>query len=246
VVRPRNKPDSARRPNLARSFANDPLAAVLSVLQELSGTEGLRAEDVKAALRARGVPEESLAMWRRVQARLVAHDQVQICGDRYHRTYRWLAEKEPLSAAQALVLLAGRLPATRRAELVEVVRSALTDGTESGNGAWRQRESRLEQREKDAVRALAEMAIEVEELATNQASARALVHTVRALTKVAELQPIERAGQSATFNRNRHVSVGGPIADGAPVLVVRPGYLWNKSDGEILIARAVVQDRSTS
>jgi hypothetical protein len=101
-----------------------------------------------------------------------------------------------------------------------------------------------EQREKELVRALAEMAIEVEELAVNEASARALVHTVRALAKVAQLRPIERAGETARFDRGRHASVGGPITAGAPVLVLRPGYVWDREAGEILIARAVVQDRS--
>jgi hypothetical protein len=71
-----------------------------------------------------------------------------------------------------------------------------------------------------------------------------MVHTVRALAKVAELRPIERAGETARFDRGRHTSVGGPIEDGAPVLVLRPGYSWHRETGEILIARAVVQDRS--
>jgi hypothetical protein len=64
------------------------------------------------------------------------------------------------------------------------------------------------------------------------------------LTKVAELRPIERAGETARFDRARHTSVGGRIADGAPVLVLRPGYVWHRPDGEILVARAIVQDRS--
>jgi hypothetical protein len=90
------------------------------------------------------------------------------------------------------------------------------------------------------------MAIEVEELATNQASARALVHTVRTRTRSAMLEPVERAGESTHFDRACHQSVGGPIADGAPVVVVRPGYIWNGPNGKVLVARAVVQDRSTS
>ena len=142
-----------------------------------------------------------------------------------------------------------RLPARRRSELVEIVRAVLPGVSGAGApgvtaGPDRVGIARLEQREKDAVRALAEMAIEVEELASNGASARAIVHTVRALTKLAELRPIERAGETTRFDRARHTSVGARIADGAPVLVIRPGYIWNRPDGEILIARAVVQDRS--
>lgn len=192
------------RSALAQLFADDPLAAVLEVLRDAGDTAQLRAVQVKAALRAAGVPEEGLRVWPGVQARLVVHERVRVGGDRYRRTYRYVAQ-----------------PATDRADA-----------------------ARLEQREKELVRALAEMAIEVEELAVNEASTRALVHTVRALAKVAALRPVERAGETARFDRARHASVGAAIADGAPVLVLRPGYVWHSQDGDILIARAVVQDRS--
>jgi hypothetical protein len=243
---------TARRPargSLAKAFAADPLAAVLTVLREAGPDRELRAEEVKAALLARGVPGDRLHVWRRLQERLVADDRVGVGGDRYRRTYRWLPEPPPPSPAQALALLAGhRLPAQRRAQLVEIVQAVLPEvaGPLASPAGDRTALARLEQREKDAVRALAEMAIEVEELATNEASARALVHTVRALTKLAELRPIERAGEMTCFDRARHSSVGGKIMDGAPVLVLRPGYTWNRPDGEVLIARAVVQDRSPS
>jgi hypothetical protein len=237
------------RRSLAQAFATDPLAAVLTVLREAGPERELRAEEVKGALLARGVPGDRLHVWRRLQERLVAHDRVAVGGNRYRRTYRWLPEPPPPSPAQALALLAGhRLPAHRRAQLVELVRAALPGPAVPAESPVGDRVAiaRLEQREKDAMRALAEMAIEVEELATNEASARAMVHTVRALTKLAELRPIERAGEMACFDRARHTSVGGRIMDGAPVLVLRPGYMWNRPDGEVLIARAVVQDRSPS
>lgn len=243
-------------PSLAKLFAEDPVAAVLAVLRDAE--REMRAEEVKRALIERGVPADRLQVWRRLQARLVAHERVNVGGDRYRRTYRFLPEPPPPAPAQALALLAGhRLPAPRRAELVEIVRAALAEdsataatpataatATAGPDGADPVSVARLQQREVQAVRALAEMAIEVEELAANEASSRAVVHTVRALTKLAELHPIERAGEMTRFDRARHTSVGGTIADGAPVLVLRPGYTWHRPDGEILIARAVVQDRS--
>jgi len=240
VVRPAPLRAAERRA-FAALFAADPLAAVLTVLQAGDDTQGRSAEQLKQALVERGVgAETATGAWRRVQARLAAHERVAVEGDRYRRTYRYLPEPPAPTPAQALELLEGpRLPAARRAELAEIVRSALgrPPGPEAGA-------ARLEQREKDAVRALAEMAIEVEELAVNEASTRAVVHTVRALTKTAQLRPIEGAGTSARFDRTRHVSVGGHIADGAPVVVIRPGYVWHRPDGDILIAKAVVQDRS--
>lgn len=236
-------------------FATDPLAAVLTVLREAGPDRELRAEEVKRALVERGVPANRLQLWRRVQERLVAHERVAVGGDRYHRTYRWVPEPPPPTPDQALALLAEhRLPAQRRVELVEVLRAALAGRTDTASGPTGDARptvdpvlvARLEQRERDAVRALAELAIEVEELVTNEASARAVVHTVRSLTKLADLRPIERAGEMTRFDRTRHTSVGGRIADGAPVLVLRPGYIWNRGDEEVLIARAVVQDRSPS
>ena len=86
--------------------------------------------------------------------------------------------------------------------------------------------STLRQAEIDAIRALAELAIEVEELVFNEASARAVVNRVRARTKLAQLEPIERAGAQTTFNRARHTPIGRDIADGTLVVVVRPGYVW--------------------
>jgi hypothetical protein len=104
--------------------------------------------------------------------------------------------------------------------------------------------STLRQAEIDAIRALAELAIEVEELVFNEASARAVVHRVRARTKLAQLEPIERAGAETTFNRARHKPIGQDIADGTLVVVVRPGYLWKAPPEDLLIAKAIVQNRS--
>ena len=103
---------------------------------------------------------------------------------------------------------------------------------------------RLEQKEKDAVRALAELAMEVEELATNKASARAMIHRVRARTKLAALEPIGRAGETASYDRKRHESISKSVGDGSAVFVIRPGYVWKHPNGDILVAKAVVQDRS--
>lgn len=253
----------------ARLFAEDPLGAVLAVLRDAPDETGLRADQVKRALIERGVSAEALRRWRAIQARLVSHERVSIGGDRYHRTYRYVPEPPKPSAAEALALLAGhRLPSARRAELVEILRAALgTRGApargapersapecgapergvpERGapeRGAPDRSQRELEQREKDVISVLVDLAVEIEELATNQASTRALIHTVRNRIRSAMLEPVERAGETTHFDRSRHQSVGGPIVDGAPVVVVRPGYIWNGPHGKVLVARAVVQDR---
>lgn len=106
----------------------------------------------------------------------------------------------------------------------------------AGDGA-RHRQARL-----DGVRALAELASEVEELSVNEASARAMIHRVRGRVGLSGLAAIERAGESTTFDRHRHQPIGPPIRDGAPVMVVRPGYAWRDGDEEVLVLRAVVAE----
>jgi hypothetical protein len=92
------------------------------------------------------------------------------------------------------------------------------------------------------MRAFAQLAIEVEELTANGASAGAIVHRVRAQAKLIGLEPIDGVGERPTIDRERHEPIGRPIADGTTVVVVRPGYVWKSPDGEVVIARAVVQD----
>lgn len=111
-----------------------------------------------------------------------------------------------------------------------------------GRAAAEEDEARQRQALLDGVRALAELASEVEELTVNQASSRAMVHRVRSRVKLAGLEPIEKAGDSVAFDRRRHQPIGRPIAEGAPVTVVRPGYVWRSPVEEVLVTRAVVQE----
>jgi hypothetical protein len=108
---------------------------------------------------------------------------------------------------------------------------------ESSPDGARHRQARL-----DGVRALAELASEVEELSVNEASARAMIQRVRGRVGLSGLAAIERAGESTTFDRHRHQPIGPPIRDGAPVMVVRPGYAWRDGDEEVLVLRAVVAE----
>jgi hypothetical protein len=212
------------------SFAEDPVATVLALLDRAG--RALSAAEVKSALRTGGADPGALdAAWPRLRAALRSDPHVVV--EAGHR-YRFCAQPPPVSAADALDQLAGGgLPAARRAHLAGLVRSALP---EPGAGP--------RSVEVPLVRAIAELAIEVEELAANQASARALIHRVRAQVRRLGLEPIGQAGEQSTLDRRRHESISEPVDEGAPVVVLRPGYVWRTSDGELLIARAVVQDRS--
>jgi hypothetical protein len=94
----------------------------------------------------------------------------------------------------------------------------------------------------DAVRALAELAMEVEELTANEAEVAVLVAKVRARAHREGLEPIGRAGEETTFDRARHKPIGGGLRDGAAVYVVRPGYTWHAPDEDVLIGKAIVEE----
>ena len=225
---------SARGQPLAGLFAVDAEAAVVRVLQEADAA--LTAAEVKQALRAGGVAKASAdAAWPRVQKKIKSHDHVIAESNRY----RWTAKGRDVSPVEALELLVrGRPAARRKAELAAIVRAALASPAPPDlETAARQRQGEI-----DAVRTLAELAIEVEELTANEASSSAMVHRVRARVNRSGLEPIDRAGEETTFDRKRHKAIGRPIRDGAPVVVVRPGYVWKSSDDEVLIARPVVEE----
>jgi prophage DNA circulation protein len=185
VTRPGKSP---RGQTLSELFASDAEAAVLRVLREANAA--LNAIEVKKALHAGGVSKaDADKAWRTVQKRVKTHDHVTAEGNRY----RWTDEPRRISAMEAVELIAkGRLAAPQKAKLVAIVRAALEKPPVDLEAAARRRQAEI-----DAVRALAELAIEVEELTANQASARAMVHRVRAHVKLTNLEPIDRAGEEA-------------------------------------------------
>jgi hypothetical protein len=217
---------------MAALFGSDPYAAVVRVLRDAG--QALTAVEIKQTLRVAGVTGLDERGWDRLQRRLRADDHVTVePGFRY----RWEPAPAVLSPAEALAAIARAGRGRIRPAHLEVVSRALTDGPDVAEDSARHRQAIL-----DGLRTLAELASEVEELTVNQASARAMIHRVRSRVRLSGLAPIERAGESTAYDRQRHQSIGSPIADGAPVVVVRPGYLWQAPDEEILVVRAVVQE----
>ncbi len=209
-------------------LAKDPLAEVLAVLADTS--EALNAGAIKQRLVGRGADKTAAdRAWTKGQKRLRHHDDVEFADN----TYRWKAAppstQDPALAEQIETLTArceeleGRLMVadTRSAEL---------------------RQAQERQLKIDAIRALAELAMEVEELTVSDAEPQVLVHRVRARVRREGLEPIDRAGEETIFDRTRHKPIVGGISDGVPVLVVRPGYTWKAPDGDVLIGKAVVEE----
>ncbi|HLT09927.1 MAG TPA: hypothetical protein VK028_03875 [Micromonosporaceae bacterium] len=225
---------SGRRQSLADAFAADPEAAVLRVLKKHDGA--LAADQIKAALQAAGVARAEVdRRWPTVQRRLRSNEHVLV--EPGHR-YRYTRQPRAVSPTEALDLVVrGRPGASRKAELAAIVRKALSEPLADFEVA-----ARLEQAEVDGVLALVELAGEVEELTANEASPEAMVQRVRARLKRYGLEPIERAGEETSFDRRRHQPIGPPIRDGAPVVVVRPGYVWKRPTKDVLIAKAIVEE----
>jgi hypothetical protein len=217
---------------MAALFAADPYGAVLRVLREAAA--GVIATTIKQSLRSAGVSDLDTRAWDRLQRRLRADDHVTI---EPGYAYRWVAEPVTPPAAESFEQIVRAAGGRAKRRHVEVVRQALATAEADLEIAARHRQAVI-----DGLRALAELASEVEELTANEASARAMVHRVRSRVKLSGLEPIERAGETVPLNRRRHELIGPSVGDGTPVLVVRPGYAWRTPHEDVLIAKAVVQE----
>jgi hypothetical protein len=224
---------------VADQFAANPVEAVVAILRRAGAP--MTAGDVMDRLRSGGVPDERRA-WRRVQPKLATHPNVAT----KDRTYAWVEgptaspAAATLSPMAALDLLAGGgVPAAKRAHLAGLVRAALRAPAPVSDPeeAARRRQASI-----DAMRALAELAAEVEELTVNEVDAPVLIRQVRAWVKRSGLEPVDRAGEETTFDRNRHKPISASIRDGAPVIVVRPGYVWKAPTEDLLVVRPVVEE----
>jgi DNA-binding cell septation regulator SpoVG len=232
VSRPRPVRPRRGARGLAAQYAADPSAAVLGILRE-SGA-AVTAADIKQTLEAAGVTGLDKRTWDRLQKRLRVHDNVAV--EPGHR-YRWVADPVVPAPDEAFEQIAHAVMSRTKPSFVEAIRKALADAPGTSDIDAQQRQAVL-----DGVRALAELASEVEELTVNQASDRALIHRIRGRVKLSGLEPIERAGETVPFDRKRHELIGPSIAEGRPVIVLRPGYAWKGPGEDVLVARAVVQE----
>ena len=241
---------------IAELFATSAPDAVLRVLRE-SG-QALAKAEILDRLAAVGVPRATADQaWSQAQKRLRNDNRVIAEKDRQTVRYRWNPDPPPApSAADALALLVeGRLTRGEREALAQTVREALAGAVSAATApsasaaepaAVSSEEmvpaSRLRQVELDAARELAGMAGDVEEQAVKGASAKAIIHRVRSRMKRLRLEPDEKAGETVPFDRARHQPMRPGIPDGAPVLVVRPGYTWRLTGDDLVIEKPVVQD----
>jgi hypothetical protein len=205
----------------------------------------MAARDLKRRLGERGVePAEADRAWRRAQRALRLLTRF----DPVARTYEWTDTGPGLAPERAVdELTRAGLRAADRVRLAETVRAALRERDDlearlrqAYRVSWQARGARERQARVDAVRALAGVAMDVEELAAAGAQPAVIVERVRALVRMCDLEPIGRAGEEAAFDAARHAVVAGAGPAGTRVSVIRPGYVWRTDGDHLLIDRARV------
>ncbi len=236
-------------PELAFRLRALPAAVFVDLIRQAG--EPLTARTLKQRLAERGVAQDVVdAAWRRAQPGVKRHANIRAEPSGH---YAWSDVPVPrevprLTALAALErILRGRLAAPVKADLAEQVRRAVTErdvleqqAQATYAGAREARTALERQIRVEAARALAEVAAEVEELAVGGASTDVLTERVRALVKAFDLNPIGRAGDDDLFDPGRHAPIGGHPVDGAPIMVIRPGYTWRVGDRDVLLEKAQV------
>lgn len=223
-----------------------PAVVFADLLRDAGGP--LDARELKRRLESTGLAKQVVdEAWKRAQPSLRRHGYVQFDPP---STYRWRdgGDAPRLSPEAALdKLVTERLTAMGRAELAELVRVALAERDEletrargSYQDAAQTRSATERQLRVDAARALAEVAMEVEELAEAGVSAAVTVERIRALAAGFGLVPIGRAGERTPFDPALHAPIGGSVPPGSVVSVIRPGYTWQAPDQDVLIAKAQI------
>jgi hypothetical protein len=282
------EPVARPAPDQAATLADDPVAAILSVLRDAG--RPLAAGAIKQALAAAGASAaEADRAWSRSQEKIRFHEHVVA----ENRTYRYTGRPRTITAAEAVYHLARGGTVAQRAAWLAVIESALaaevTDPAQLADArtriaeaeqritaleaelarraearqaedkpeakaeavaesphdqydrAERRRAARERQARIDAMSTVAELAAEVEELTAKRASAEVLLEHTRALTGDRGLEAIGRAGETSPYDETRHDPVGDVPAEGEPVVVIRPGYLWHAPGEAVLISRAMVK-----
>jgi hypothetical protein len=199
-------------------------AAFVAILREAD--TALSARELKQRLIARGVDRDTAeAAWRRAQPAVRGHPDV--CHDPGRGSYRYDdcgGTAPALSRHEALDRLLPPRTTARRAELAAIVRGALKERDDleaqlrtayAGGRALRVAQER--QLQIEAVRALADVVSEVEELAAAGADTIVTAERVRVLAQAFGLAPIGRAGELTTFQPAWHTPIGARPPDGSRV-----------------------------
>lgn len=217
--------------------AAKPYEALLAAIRDAGAP--VKGTEVHAALKAAGQPESTWKAWSNsLKGWVTLHPQVKTTGSGASLRYGW---GEPIPAKDALDLLARRpkAPEWLREAWREVVAEALSDqGSEVVNPTLRRAQDR--QAKINAVRPVAELAIDVEEFAHNGADSEQIVKRVRSTAALRDLTPIEVAGKDTHFDSAIHKLQFGDPKPGTKVFVLKPGYSFRYGNEVIVIEHALV------
>lgn len=211
-----------------------PYEALIDAIREAD--RPLKGSEVHEAIRAAGQPESTWKSWgSSLGDWIVLHPRISTTGSGAAKRYQWTAA---ISAEAALELLTRRVKAPEwlRAAWSEVVSAALSGPSTSP--ALRTAQER--QAKMSVVHAVAELAIEVEEVAHNGADGEQIVKRVRNFAAIRHLTPIGAAGEDTRFDPAVHKLQFGNPKPGIPVFVMKPGYTWRYGDSVEVIEHALV------
>ena len=216
--------------------AAKPHDALIGAIREAGGPIGGR--ELHRAIREAGQPESTWEAWGTGLHKWIAlHPRVKVTGTGAAKRYRWA---KPVNVKAALGHLTQRVNAPKwlREAWYEVVAAGLKPakiGVSPKLRAAQERQARI-----DAVRAAAELAIEVEEIAHNGADPGQIVKRVRNALAHKDLTPIGAAGEDTVFDPAKHRIEAGNPRKGTPVFILKPGYIWRYGNEVMIIEHALV------
>ncbi|MBN6052832.1 hypothetical protein JYK22_12915, partial [Nonomuraea sp. RK-328] len=112
---------------------------------------------------------------------------------------------------------------------------------ETQAGVLRRRASQDRQLQIDVMRALADLAAEVEELSVRGVSPDTMIARVHGLTATYDLRRIGLVHEKSEFDLKLHKAIAGDPEPGDEVIIRRPGYIWSSSAEEVMLHKALVE-----
>jgi hypothetical protein len=246
--------ECARDPAALRArFDRDAQGVFVDLIKDGRG-KPISTAKIKKTLAVLGLTESKVTTeWKASLAGVKQHEHIVAKGSNYSWTETPRdphAEIRKMSPSVALDRLTrGRVPTDQKPILIDIIRASLASGKGGGAPggsraeAARTAELRAVQDQKvrtEGIRALAELAMEVEELVADGTAADVVIERVRQIAGAQRLTAVGTAGQATSFDRQRHSPIIGSPKDGAKVTVVRPGYSWRPADEDVLVAKAQV------
>lgn len=217
------RPLMLREAGVAATFAR--VAELLTMPREFVAQ--IPPEIVASAFRRAAADDRMVASWLRA---LAGSERIEALEEEISK-----ARAKAVAAEESVLTAQNR--AEELAERCKVLEDTLhIEHTE----AIRLRSAQDRQIRIDAIRALATLAAEVEELATENTASATLVQRVRDLAAAAHLEAVGSAGEESAFDPNLHEPIVGSPESGTPITVIRPGYQWRPDGDDILLDKALV------